>query len=61
MELQMVFHRWYVIFTDEYIDEQIKTPIELHTVFRQLYGKLLEGNTDIMKQVKNKLVHFVRL
>ena len=52
MKLQMIFYRWYVIFIDKYTDGQIKTPTELHMVFRQLYDKLHEGNTNGMKQVK---------
>jgi hypothetical protein len=33
MELQMIFHWWYIIFTDRYIDGQIKISIKFHTVF----------------------------
>jgi hypothetical protein len=36
IELQIIFYRWYVIFTDEYTDGQIKTPITLHTVFMSI-------------------------
>ena len=48
----MVLHWWYVIFSDGYIDRQIKTPTELHKVFHQIYGKLHKRNADGMKQIK---------
>jgi len=44
-------YKWYVIFTYEYTDEQIKTPTELYTVFYRLYGKLLKKNINNMKRV----------
>jgi len=45
-ELQMILP--VICYIYRHID---KTPTELHTVFRRLYDKLPEGNTDGMKQV----------